>query len=47
MKRILIWVDVKNEEFGQALKKLKKSLNSIGIKYSIVEVCELMPGDTK
>jgi hypothetical protein len=47
MKRILIWVDVKNEEFGQVLKKLKESLNSIGIKYSIVEVCELMPGDTK
>jgi hypothetical protein len=47
MKRIVIWVDVKNEELEQVLKKLKESLSSKGIKYSMVEVCELMPGDTK
>ena len=47
MKRIVIWVDVKNEETEQVLKKLKKSLSSVGIKYSIVEMCELMPRDTK
>ena len=47
MKRIVIWIDVKSEEFEQVLKKLKDSLSSIGIKYSIVEVCELVSGDTK
>jgi len=47
MKRIVIWVDVKSREFEQVLEKLKESLSSIGIKYSIVEVCELKPGDTK
>jgi len=44
---MVIWVDVKSEEFEKVLKKLKESLNSIGAKYSIVEVCELIPGDTK
>jgi 2'-5' RNA ligase len=47
MKRIVIWIDVKNEEVEQLLKKLKESLTPSGIKYSIVEVCELMTGDTK
>jgi len=48
MKRIIIWVDVKSEEFEQVLKKLKESLNSMGIKYSIVDVHELIKlGDTK
>jgi len=47
MKRIVVWVDVKSEEFEKVLKKLKKSLSSMGIKYNIVEVCELIPRDTK
>jgi predicted DNA-binding transcriptional regulator len=47
MKRILIWVDVKNEELEQVLKKLKESLNSIGVKYNIVDVYELIVEDTK
>jgi len=48
MKRVIIWVDVKSEEFEQVLKKLKESLNSMGIKYSIVDVHELIKlGDTK
>ena len=48
MKRIIIWVDVKSEDFEQVLKKLKESLNSMGIKYSIVDVHELIKlGDTK
>jgi len=48
MKRIIIWVDVKSEEFEQVLKKLKGSLNSMGVKYSIVDVHELIKlGDTK
>jgi hypothetical protein len=47
MKRIVIWIDVKNEETEQVLKKLKESLGFLGIKYSIVETCELMSGDTK
>ncbi|HML02153.1 MAG TPA: hypothetical protein VK487_02140 [Candidatus Bathyarchaeia archaeon] len=47
MKRIVISIDVKNEEIERVLKKLKKSLSSVGIKYSIVEMCELMPRDTK
>jgi hypothetical protein len=47
MKRIVISIDVKNEEIDQVLKKLKKSLGSVGIRYSIVEMCELMPRDTK
>jgi truncated hemoglobin YjbI len=48
MKRIIIWVDIKNEEFEQVLEKFKKSLNSMGIKYSIVDVHELIEqADTK
>jgi hypothetical protein len=47
MKRIVIWIDVKSEEVEKVLKRLKKSLSSVGIKYSVVEVCELMSGDTK
>jgi hypothetical protein len=48
MKRIIIWVDIKSEEFEQVLKKLKKSLNSMGVEYSIVDVQELIKlGDTK
>jgi hypothetical protein len=48
MKRIIIWVDTKSEEFEQVLKKLKKSLDSMGVKYSIVDVHELVElGETK
>ena len=47
MKRIVVWVDVKSGEFEKVLKKLKGSLSSAEIKYRIVEVCELIPGDTK
>jgi hypothetical protein len=47
MKRIVVWVDVESGEFEKVLKKLKGSLGSVGIKYSIVEMCEIIPGDTK
>jgi hypothetical protein len=48
MKRIVIWVDIKSEEFEQVVKKLKKSLDSMGVKYSIVDMHELIElGETK
>jgi hypothetical protein len=48
MKRIIIWVDIKSEESEQVVKKLKKSLNSMGVKYSIVDMHELIElGETK
>jgi hypothetical protein len=48
MKRIIIWVDVKDKECEQILERLKESLNSLGVEYSIVDVHDLVKlGETK
>jgi hypothetical protein len=45
MNRIVPRIDAKSEEFEAVLRRLKEWLSSVGIKYGIVEVCELMLGD--
>jgi hypothetical protein len=48
MKRIIIWVDSKNEKFDKTLENLKKLLSSTGLNYSIIDICELAEqGDNK
>ena len=48
MKRIIVWVDSKSDNVEQAREELKKFLSSFGIRYTIVEVCELIePEDGK
>ena len=48
MKRIIVWVDSKNDDVEQVRKRLKKFLNSMGVRHTIVEVCELIePEDGK
>jgi hypothetical protein len=48
MKRIIIWVDTKNRKVGQTIENIKKFLSSAGLKYNIVDVCEVAElGDSK
>lgn len=48
MKRIIIWVDSKSEKVDKTLENLRKLLSSTGLKYSIIDVCELAEqGDDK
>jgi len=48
MKRIIVWVDSKSDNVEQARERLKKFLSSLGLRYTIVEVCELIePKDGK
>lgn len=41
MKRVIIWVDSKSKDVEEVREKLKKFLGSIGLRYTIVQVCEL------
>jgi exonuclease VII small subunit len=41
LKRIVLWVDSKNEELEQVLNTFKKSLDSIKVGYNIVDVIDL------
>jgi hypothetical protein len=41
LKRITVWVDSKNEEPEQVLNTLKKSVNLIEVRYSIVNMIDL------
>jgi hypothetical protein len=36
MKRITVWVDCKNEDLEETLKRVKKALESVGEWYTIV-----------
>jgi hypothetical protein len=47
MKRIIIWVDAKNKKVGQTIEDIKRFLSSVGLKYNIVDVCEIAEGDSK
>jgi len=48
MKRIIVWVDSKNDNIEQARERLKEFLSSVGLRYTIVETCELIePEDGK
>jgi hypothetical protein len=48
MKRIIIWLDSKNEKVDKTLENLKKLLSSTGLDYTIVDVCEISEqGDRK
>jgi len=47
MKRIIVWVDAKTN-VEQVRERLKKFLSLAGLRYTIVEVCELIePEDGK
>lgn len=41
MKRIIVWVDSKDEDTEQVCKRLEKLLSSVARGYKIVDVCEL------
>lgn len=41
LKRIIVWVDSKDEDAEQVCKRLEKLLSSMGRGYKIVDVCEL------
>jgi len=45
MKRIIVWVDSKGDNVKRALEELKKFLSSAGLRYTIVEVCELIESE--
>jgi len=48
MKRIIVWVDSKSDNVKRALEELKKFLSSLGLRQTIVEICELIePEDGK
>jgi len=48
MKRIIVWVDSKSDNVEQAREALKKFLSLAGLRYMIVETCELIePEDGK
>lgn len=48
MKRVIIWVDSKSDKVEEVREKLKKFLSSMGLRYTIVEVSEIMePEDSK
>lgn len=42
MKRITVWIDSKNDTVEQVLEKLKGFLVQNGLRYKIVEICELI-----
>lgn len=42
LKRITVWIDSKNDTVEKALEKLKEFLVLNGLKYKIVEICELI-----
>lgn len=41
MKRIIVWVDIKSDDVEQVRERIKKFLRSIGLRHTIVEVCEI------
>ena len=41
MKRIIVWIDSKDEDVERTCRKLQKFLNSIGISHKILDPCEL------
>lgn len=48
MKRIIVWIDSKDDSVEQVREKLEEFLAQIGLRYKIVEECELIePEDGK
>ena len=48
MKRIIIWVNSRDETVDKTLENLKKLLKTTGLEYSIIDICELAEqGDKK
>jgi hypothetical protein len=47
MKRIVIWVDTENMKVAQTIEYIKKFLNSAGLKYNIIDICEITEGESK
>jgi len=46
VKRITVWIDSKNSSVEQACEKLREFLAQMGLRYKIVEMCELIePGE--
>jgi hypothetical protein len=41
MKRIIVWVNSKSEGIEEVRKRLEKLLRSMGLRYTIVETCEV------
>lgn len=48
MKRITVWIDSKNDSVEQLREKLKEFLAQNGLRYKILETCEIIePGEGK
>jgi len=46
VRRMIFWIDIKSDSVEQVREKLKEFLARIGLRYKIVETCELIePGD--
>jgi len=41
MKRIVVWIDSKDEDVERVCRKLERFLKSIGISHKILDPCEL------
>jgi len=47
LKRIIVWIDSKDNDVERVRRRLEKLLSSMGLSYNIVDVCELMFEDSK
>jgi hypothetical protein len=48
LKRITVWIDSKNDSVEQVRERLKEFLAQTGLRYKIVETCELIePEESK
>lgn len=47
MKRIVVWIDSKDDDVKRVRRRLEKLLSSLGLWYNIVDVCELVLEDSK
>jgi len=48
VKRITVWIDSRSDTVEQVQEKLKGFLVQSGIRYKIVEICELIePGENQ
>jgi hypothetical protein len=42
VKRIIVWIDSRDDSVEQVLEKLKEFLAQTGLRYKIVDTCELI-----
>ena len=42
MKRVMIWIDCEDEKLESTRHQIENFLESLGVVYRVVEVCELV-----